>query len=203
MNTPKISAVLLAAGSSTRMGPVNKLLYQIEGKAMIRHTLEAILMTSVVEVIAVTGYQSTLVSNRLGVKDSRVSQIHNEQHQQGMATSIAAGIKACANGIGGFMICLGDMPYISANEYQVLIDRFRDLQSKKAIVVPRYQGQTGHPVIFGGHYRDQLSELLPGDHGARSIISSHHHKVIYYEMKQDHILKDIDRLDDVQNDQPW
>src|SRR4051794_15668363 len=111
-----LSAIVLAAGLSQRMGNINKLLLKDKGKTIIETTLENILASQVSEIIVVTGYEAENVKK--AVKHLPVNIIYNENYAKGMTTSIHCGIERAKE--SGYMICLGDMFTIAAEEYAFL-----------------------------------------------------------------------------------
>ncbi|MEO6221320.1 MAG: nucleotidyltransferase family protein, partial [Ginsengibacter sp.] len=111
-----ISAIVLAAGLSTRMGSENKLLLPFNGKPVIVTVIENIIHSGIEERIVVTGRDAGLVSDLL--KSLPVKIIYNDAFKKGMTATIQKGVSV-ANG-EGYMICLGDMPFITSGEYKQL-----------------------------------------------------------------------------------
>ncbi|HEY6974683.1 MAG TPA: nucleotidyltransferase family protein, partial [Chitinophagaceae bacterium] len=136
-----LSAIVLAAGSSQRMGNMNKLLLTCKGKTIIETTLENILAAQVDEVIVVTGYEAEKVKDV--IKNLPVTIIYNKDHAKGMTTSIQSGIERAKE--SGYMICLADMFMITREEYGILKKAFEKNFSSnpKYIYVPRYNNEKG------------------------------------------------------------
>ena len=96
-----VSAILLAAGSSTRMGGVNKLLLPWKNSTVIAHTIQQLLTSGAGEVIVVTGYQHEEVIK--AISEFPVAVVHNPLHESGMTGSIQAGVAVAAG--DSFMTC--------------------------------------------------------------------------------------------------
>jgi molybdenum cofactor cytidylyltransferase len=184
----RIAAIILAAGQSTRMGTVNKLTIEIDGKPMVRRAAEAALASKARPVIVVTGHQRDLVEGALN--DLPLAVAHNPDYAQGLSTSMKAGLAALPADIDGAVVLLGDMPRITAGEIDKLIAHFNPVEGR-AIVVPTRKGKRGNPVLLG---RQMFLELtrVEGDSGAREVIAAHPDLVAETEMDNDGVLTDID-----------
>jgi molybdenum cofactor cytidylyltransferase len=186
-----ISAILLAAGESRRMGERNKLLLPFGDSCLIAHIADQLLASTAEEVIAVVGHEAEAVRTALGDKPLRC--VENPDYAQGMTTSIHAGVRAAAPQAVGLMICLSDLPFVTADEYAQLIAAFRAklAEAADAIVRPVHNGQVGNPVLFAASYREAL--LTHGKmEGCRGLIKQHSEKVHQIPMSTDHVLRDID-----------
>ena len=114
---PRIAVAVLAAGRSRRMGARNKLLAPVAGVPMVRRVATAALRSRARPVIVVTGYQAEVVSEALAGLD--VTVVHNAAYAEGLSTSLAAAVAAVPGDADGLVVCLGDMPLVSAT----VIDR--------------------------------------------------------------------------------
>ena len=119
----------------------------------------------------------------------------NERAEQGMGTSIAAGVAASADATG-WVIALGDMPWIRLDTMATLVDALRERGGAK-IVVPVFDGQRGHPVGFTGDYRARLQSLT-GDSGAREILKADAISVKEINVDDEGIIADVDTRADLQ-----
>lgn len=185
---PRIAAVVLAAGQSTRAGDLNKLMAPIDGVPMIARTVAHIQASRAEPVIVVTGHEADRV--RAALKDSGVSFAHNPDYARGMATSIAAGVKALPAAVDGALICLGDMPGIEGAEIDRLIEAFDPAQDA-AICIPVAGGRRGNPVLFAARFFPALEELS-GDSGAKTVIAAHGDLVREVAMAGSGTLIDLD-----------
>jgi molybdenum cofactor cytidylyltransferase len=139
-------------------------------------------------IVVVTGHEAEQVRNALAGAEATFT--HNPDFAQGMATSIAAGIKALPDGLDGALICLGDMPGIEAAEIDRLIDAF-DPSGGAAICIPVAGGRRGNPVLFAARFFDEL-QALTGDSGAKPVIAAHADVVAEVAMAGSGTLIDLD-----------
>jgi molybdenum cofactor cytidylyltransferase len=164
-----VSAVILAAGRSTRMGGPNKLLAELGGKPLVRIVTEQALASKAADVIVVTGHQAEQVEKAL--QGLRVKFVRNPDFAAGLASSVKAGIAAVPQSADGAVICLGDMPMISAHLIDRLIEAFApDLGH--LIAVPVSDNRRGNPVLWSRRFFQELM-TLDGDIGARHLIERH------------------------------
>jgi molybdenum cofactor cytidylyltransferase len=185
---PRIAAIILAAGQSTRMGTINKLTIEIDGKPMVRHAAEAALASAARPVIAVTGHEHSAVEAALGGLPLTI--VHNADYAQGLSTSMKAGLAALPANIDGVVVLLGDMPRVVAGEIDKLIGAFNPVEGR-AIIVPTRKGKRGNPVLLGKQMFLELARV-EGDSGARAVIAAHPDLVGETEMETDSVLTDID-----------
>ncbi len=137
-----VAAVILAAGRSTRMGGPNKLLAELGGKPLVRIVTEQALASKAQGVIVVTGHQAEQVEKAL--QGLKVKFVHNPDFAEGLASSVKTGVAAVPENADGAVICLGDMPLISAHLIDRLIeafapDRGRPARQSGAVVAPLLQ----------------------------------------------------------------
>jgi molybdenum cofactor cytidylyltransferase len=165
----RIAAIILAAGRSTRMGGPNKLLAELSGKPLVRIVAEQALASKAQDVIVVTGHQAELVEDAL--KGLKVRFVRNPDFAIGLAGSVKAGVAAVAEVADGVVICLGDMPMISAQLIDHLIEAFAPDRGN-LIAVPVSDGRRGNPVLWSRRFFNELM-TLDGDIGARHLIAKH------------------------------
>ncbi|CAN5713883.1 hypothetical protein BH10BAC2_BH10BAC2_17090 [soil metagenome] len=188
-----LTAIVLAAGLSTRMGTANKLLLLYEGKAIIERTILNLLDAGIQEVIVVTGYEADKITMAVQYLPIRI--IYNTAYEKGMTTSIQKGV-ASANG-KGYMVCLGDMYAITPEEYSVLKISFEEQVKldEKCITIPRYNNEKGNPVIFAAAYKDAILQHTDME-GCKAILQSNAAHIHWLEMNSQHILEDLDYPED-------
>lgn len=179
-----LAGIVLAAGTSSRFGADNKLLAQFGGQAMVRTIVEAALATELDPVIVVTGHQVEEVRNALNGLD--VVYAHNAGFAAGQAGSVKTGIAAVPPGCAGAMVLLGDMPGVTAEIINQLLDAFTD---ETCIVVPQHNGLRGNPVILGKGSFAEL-EKTSGDKGARALLAGDNVRMI--DVASDAVLRDFD-----------
>lgn len=161
-----VSAIILAAGGSSRMDNGNKLLMTIDGKPMIASVVDTIAAGGFRPVVVVSGYDETAVRQALAGRP--VQFVSNAHWEQGLSSSLRIGIGALPKGIKGAAIMLGDMPLLQVATLQALKDRF-EAQGGEKIVYPTHKGQQGNPVFFPRRLFPELL-ALQGDMGARKLL---------------------------------
>ncbi len=169
---PKIAALLLAAGQSKRMGRNNKLIAEVDGKPLIRHVAEAAIGALGEDLTIVTGAQPEQIAAALD--GLPVQSIFNPDFDQGLSTSLRAGIQALARRDSkpdGVLVLLGDMPRISQEIVKQLVAAF-DPEKGRHIIVPTDAGKRGNPVLWSARFLDALTGIQ-GDTGARHLIGEY------------------------------
>lgn len=184
-----ISAILLAAGKSTRMGKPKQLMPFGES-TILEQAVDNFLGSGVSEVIVVIGHKAEEVREILAAKPVKL--VVNPDYEQGMSTSIIAGLKRVDNQAKAVTLALGDQPLIDSQTINKLIDEFD--KSSKGIVIPTYQGKRGHPVIFDMKYKGELLKIR-GDIGGREIIREHPDDVLEVAVRSEGVCIDIDTAD--------
>jgi molybdenum cofactor cytidylyltransferase len=182
------AAIVLAAGRGTRMPGENKLLAEIGGKPILRHSVEAALASRAKAVVVVTGHESERAIAAL--EGLAVTIVHNPRYAEGLSTSLKAGIAAVPPEAGAAAVLLGDMPGISP----ALIDKLAAALKPDAgvhIAVPTRNGKRGNPVVWSRRLFGELSRL-EGDTGARHLIGLHKESVAEIPADDDGIFFDID-----------
>jgi molybdenum cofactor cytidylyltransferase len=185
---PRIAGIILAAGKSSRMGALNKLLIPIEGKPMVRRAAEAVLAAQLSPVVVVTGHQREQVEEAL--KGLPVTFSFNGDYATGMSTSLKCGIDSVPADCDGALVALGDMPLITAGEIGQLVNAFNPVEGR-AIVVPARHGKRGNPVIWARRFFGEMT-AAGGDVGARHLFAAYPEAVVEVEMAGDGVLTDID-----------
>ncbi len=198
MSTPsRTAAVILAAGTSSRMGEErNKLLLPLHHRPVLAHVIEAVLGSRARPLVLVLGYQAREVRAHIQreLKEGELEVIENPDYAQGQSTSMKAGLRALLSGahqneLDSVIFLLGDQPMITS----AMIDKLIALkeESGKRIVLPLYQGQRGNPVIFS---LDLAPELLQvnGDEGGRAVLKRHPDEIATLEMGEEAANFDVD-----------
>jgi molybdenum cofactor cytidylyltransferase len=183
-----VAAVVLAAGRSTRMGAVNKLIAEIGGKPLVRIAAEQALASRASPVIVVTGHERDKVEAALA--DLPVRVVHNPDYADGLGTSLKTGIAAVPADADGAIICLGDMPQVDARLIDKLLAAF-DPEKGALVVVPSIEGRRGNPVVWSRRFFPDLM-AVQGDIGARHIIASYVEAVVEVPVAGDAALTDVD-----------
>jgi molybdenum cofactor cytidylyltransferase len=186
-----IVAVILSAGESSRMGR-DKALLPIDGVRFIEKIVTTLKATRVGRMVVVLGHNVTELRQR--ISDLPVDLVINPDYKQGQLTSLHAAIRSIEAGkdaerVEGILVHLVDHPYINADLVNLMIDRF--YETKKLIVVPRYQNRGGHPVIFS---KALFGELLaaPLDRGAKAVVHAHRDDTLKIDTNEEGAIIDID-----------
>jgi len=185
---PRIGALVLAAGRSTRMGERNKLLEEVEGLPLVVHAVRAARQSQAESVMVVTGHQHEAVEKALATE--KVTLVHNPDFAQGLSTSLHRGLAALPGDLDGAIVLLGDMPRVTAEVVDRLIAAFSPLEGR-AICLPLRQGRRGNPVLFSRRFFPEVMEIS-GDLGARPLIGAYPDQVAEVPMPDDAVLLDVD-----------
>ena len=192
MSAPSpIQAVLLAAGLSTRMGETNKLLLPYRGQPIVRCTAEALLAAGVEGLVVVTGHDAEAVGRALSGLALRT--VFNPAYRDGQSGSVQVGAAALQPGGDGIMIALGDMPFLTAADYRLLMEAFRSAGSDR-IAVPTFDGERGNPIIIPARLHDDLV----GDGrigGCRRLIEKRPDDVLRVPVMSSAFVRDVDTPD--------
>jgi len=189
-----ISAIVLAAGMSTRMGAENKLLLPFRGTTLIGNMVDVVTGARVGETLVVLGHEAERVRAALAGKP--VVFVDNPHYAEGMGSSVQVGVRAVSPRATGIMVCLTDLPLIESAELDRLIAAFETAEAGKSVAVPSHRGQRGNPVLFSARFRDEVLNTRGPVAGCRGIVKKYPDQVVEVEMDQDHILRDIDTMED-------
>ncbi len=183
-----VAAIVLAAGRSTRMGAINKLIAEIGGKPLVRIAAEQALASRAGPVIVVTGHERERVEGALAGLPVRF--VHNPGYAEGLGTSLKAGIAAIPADSDGAIVCLGDMPQVDHQLIDKLLASF-DPERGALVVVPTFDGRRGNPVVWSRRFFNDLMSIQ-GDIGARHLIGSYAEAVAEVPVAGEAALTDID-----------
>jgi len=185
-----VSAILLAAGESKRMGRLKQLMPLGNG-TVLEQSIDNLLGSGIGEVIVVLGHRAEEVEKAVAGRPVKI--VVNPLYHLGMSTSIVAGLDSVDSMAQAVMLVLADQPFIDGKTIDRLIDEFHN--HDKGIVIPVYQGTRGHPVIFHINYKGDLLELK-GDIGGKQVIEEHPDDVLEVAVDIPGINIDIDNMDD-------
>ncbi len=184
----RIAALILAAGQSRRMGPLNKLLQPVDGKPMVQWAVDAAGRSQAESVYVVVGHEAQAV--RAALAGDTVCFIDNPDYAEGISTSIRRAVATLPDDIDGVVVCLGDMPRISPEQIDRLIAAFNPVEGR-SICIPTWRGKRGNPVLIGRQFFAEIQDIS-GDVGARYLIGQYPDLVCEVEMGNDAVLVDID-----------
>src|SRR5712691_5204292 len=186
MEGAMISAIVLAAGSSSRMGDPKPLL-PLGGRPLLDHVLAAVRGSHVDDIVVVLGPEADRIRERVSFDGTR--SIVNDAYAEGMSTSLRAGIEAANPGSDGFLIVLGDQPFVSSATLDALIER-RDGSGAK-ILIPTFEGRRGNPVLLDRSVSEDVSSIT-GDQGCRAIFGHYPGRILEVPVVDPGILVDLD-----------
>ncbi|MCC6201417.1 MAG: NTP transferase domain-containing protein [Gammaproteobacteria bacterium] len=189
----RIGAVVLAAGSSRRMGPTNKLLLPVAGQPMLCRALRPLLELKLDPIIVVAGHDASQIRDALS--DAAVTIIECPDYVEGMSTTLRTGIDALNHKVDAALVCLGDMPYLTAADLARIIEAFGD-GAVPRICVPMHEGKQGNPVLWSRDYFGAM-RLLRGDHGAKRLLAAYAEAIVPVTMASAAVLRDIDTPEDL------
>jgi len=185
------AAIILAAGSSSRMGGGrHKLLLPLHDRPVLAHVLNAVLASQARPVVVVLGHQAEQFRANIAsyITHPDLSIIENPHYLQGMSTSMRLGIqtlqingytKYAGEEVDSALVLLGDQPLISAQDIDTLIATYRT--TGKKIISPTYEGKRGNPILFDASLFPELLEVT-GDEGGRSVVEHHRYEMVTVEM---------------------
>jgi molybdenum cofactor cytidylyltransferase len=185
----KTGIIILAAGSSIRMGEPKQLM-TYKNKTLLQHIIDEAKNASLDPVICVTGFQSGLIAESISGK--AVSIVYNEDWPEGIGSGISTGIKQLLlSDAESVILAVSDQPHVSSDLFKTM-QELKD-GSGKGIVAAAYAGTLGTPVLFGREYFGRL-QSLNGNQGAKNIVKANLPDVCPVEFEPGSI--DIDTKED-------
>ncbi len=186
---PRIATIVLAAGSSSRMAPDHKLLLETRGgKPMVARVVDNLLAAPGRPVIVVTGHRAPEIAAALATRP--VLHVHAPDHATGLSASLRAGLAAVPPDARAAIVCLGDMPLVTARVLERLVAAY-DPDEGRCIVAPTHGGTLGNPVLWDRRYFAEMM-ALQGDRGARALLERHAEHLATVPMDDDAVLRDVD-----------
>jgi molybdenum cofactor cytidylyltransferase len=184
-----ISSILLAAGESRRMGQPKQLM-SFGQHTILEQAIDNLVNSAVSETVVVLGHKAEELVKTITNKPVKIAL--NPDYQQGMSTSIIAGLNLIDSRARAIMLAMGDQPFVDSQTINSLLEAF--VAHNKGIIIPVHQGRRGHPAIFAIRYRDELLRIV-GDIGGREIIDRHPDDVLEVAVDCEGVCIDIDTMD--------
>jgi molybdenum cofactor cytidylyltransferase len=185
-----ISAILLAAGESRRMGQFKQLL-RFADKSFVEHCVDNLLASRIDEVIIVTGHREFDIRRAVGARPVKFA--HNPDYRSGMASSIKCGVRALSENARAFILALVDQPQIGTAVINLVIEAYE--KKPALIVIPAYQGKNGHPILLDLTLKEEILRFDP-ELGLRQVVRTHREQVMRVEVTNAEILEDFDSPED-------
>jgi molybdenum cofactor cytidylyltransferase len=186
-----VGAVLLAAGSGSRLGHRPKSLLELGGVPLIRRQLIALSGAGVDEVVVVLGHHADAIE--LAVRDFPVTLAVNPSPDRGQNSSVLVGLTRLSAKVDAVIVALADQPLVNSQDISDLIGAFKK-RSGAAMVVPRVAGLPGNPVIFEATLRD---EWQAGAAAGRQWRDANPDRVQWFDSDNQRFRVDIDTEDDL------
>ena len=182
-----ITAIVLAAGKSERIGRPKPLLPTSDGIPFLAAILDTMTSTAVDEVRVVVGHAAEQVIDLGGLVRHVI--VHNRDFERGMLSSVQEGVRALPSGTTAFLIWPVDHPLVQADTVERIIAAWKERNAP--VVVPVYQGKRGHPTLFSAKLGAELLRA-PAEEGARAVVHAHEKQLVEVEVDDPGILTDID-----------
>lgn len=189
-----ICAIILAAGSSRRMG-VQKLLLPFGGKTVISHIVDQLPAVSIDNVHVVVGYQAERINRELSGRP--VSIVTNTDYKSGMLSSVRCGLQNLPKQCRTVLVALGDQPSITSELISRMLESFSACE--KSILVPLYDDRRGHPILFSIVHRDSVLTRYD-DVGLRGLLRDYPEDVFELVVSTPSVLSDMDYPADYQRE---
>ncbi len=178
-----VRALLLCGGKSSRFG-ADKLLASLDGQPLVAHSVRH-LLAGVGNALAIIPTGSKAL--RRALDDAGCDVLESPDCVRGMGATLAAGVKSTSDA-GGWIVALGDMPFVKPITIAAVVDR---IERGVLIAAPVYQGIRGHPVGFSARLRQELL-ALDGDEGARHILAHHRDAIEALPVMDEGVTADVD-----------
>lgn len=188
-----ISAILLAAGESRRMGGDFKPLLKWGTRTVIGACIDNLKRSRVDEIIVVLGFRESEIRSRLA--GAGVQFAINREYSKGMLSSLKTGLPLVSPRCEGVLVALVDQPMVGPDVINPLVISYGDYE--KRISIPTYEGKHGHPIIISREFEDEIMKLDDADpEGLKAIINVHRNEVQEVPVQSSSILDDIDSPED-------
>jgi molybdenum cofactor cytidylyltransferase len=185
----QVSAILLAAGRSHRMGAFKPLL-PFGGSTVIECCISNLHAADIEEIIIVVGHRAEDIRTQL--KNLNVSFAVNPDPDSEMSASIARGVELVSDSARALIIALVDHPAVPTDVITALIDEWK---RGARLVQPEHEGRGGHPVLIDLSLRDELLNLDPQT-GLRALFEAHRHEVGRLPVASPYVARDMDTWED-------
>ena len=190
----KVAGLLLAAGTSSRMG-IPKQLLPLGGLTLLDLVLEQALRSQLDLVALVLGFRSREIRQALSVdpRHPKLKVVLNDRYLEGISSSIIAGLSAVEDDYDHAMVILGDMPYVTSGLINILLRRY--LASGFPLGAVKLKTKRSHPVIISRLFYPDVHRLQ-GDEGARDLFARYADRICWVESEKEDVDLDIDTAGD-------
>ena len=188
------AAVLLAAGSGSRMGHKPKSLLELNGEPLIRRSARQLLDAGVTQLVVVLGHYAADIEAPLN--GLPVHKIYNPDPDMGLVSSQRLGLQAVNADTGTVVMSLADQPLVTTDDIHTLLQAFAQRATDTDMLFPWVNGQPGNPVLLSARAR---ADILAGDsdYGCKEWRQSHAAQTHKLPSDNLHFITDLDRPEDV------
>jgi len=187
-----VAAVVLAAGSSQRMGGPDKLYLEMAGESLLRRCVRQAITAGLDPVLVVAGPDPDRARRELADLSCRV--VVNDDHAAGMGVSLACGVSHLPESASAFVALLADMPLVEPEMVREVVERHRSARAD--LVVSRYGEEIAPPILYGRALFAELRELT-GDAGGKPVIRKHLDEAVVVEWSAE-LARDVDVAEDAE-----
>jgi CTP:molybdopterin cytidylyltransferase MocA len=182
----KISAIILAAGYSRRMGALKPIL-KLGDKTLLERAIRLFRDSGIEDVIVVVGHRSKELIPI--VDECKARAVMNEQFERGMFSSVQAGVKALSPDSHAFFVLPTDIPLVRPETIKAILAAYH--RGKSKMVFPVFLGKRGHPPLIDACYRNEILSYS-GEKGLRAVFRNHEYESVQVEVADEMILFDLD-----------
>ncbi|HTY24331.1 MAG TPA: nucleotidyltransferase family protein [Desulfomonilaceae bacterium] len=182
----KISAIILAAGYSRRMGTLKPML-KLGDKTILERAIRVFRDLNIEDVIVVVGHRAREIIPV--VHECRARAVMNEQFERGMFSSVQAGVESLSTDSDAFFVLPADIPLVHPQTIETLLEAYHS--GKSEMVFPVFLGKRGHPPLIGARYRNEILSYS-GEGGLRAVFRNHENESVEVEVADEMILFDLD-----------
>jgi len=180
------AGIILAAGESSRMG-ADKALLAYQGSTFLSRLIE-LFLPRVSPVVVVLGHHAEQIRAGLAPR-AGLEVVVNPDYRQGQLSSLQTGLRALPPECGAALVTLVDHPAVSESTLRMMIERYRS--GSPPLIIPRYQGRRGHPVLFARPLLDEIL-ALPVEASAKQVVHAHQHEAVSLDVDDPGVLRDVD-----------
>ncbi|WIV11927.1 nucleotidyltransferase family protein [Proteiniborus sp. MB09-C3] len=185
-----LAVIILAAGYSSRM-KLFKPLLPLGHSTVIEYSIDGFKEAGFENIIVVVGFQAKKLIPILEHKGVRW--IYNERYEEGMYSSIVAGVKSLSSHVKGFFLLPADIPLVKNETVDSLVEGYK--QSKKSIIYPSFSKRRGHPPLISSCLFSEIVKY-DGSGGLKALLKKYEDQAYYVEVEDEGVVIDIDTYED-------
>lgn len=190
-NAKRLASIVLAAGTSSRLGQPKQLL-PLDGQPLLRRTLDLVCSFDLEPRIVVLGSRHDKIAGAVDLTGFET--IFNPDYESGIASSLQAGLAALPDSVDGAIVFLGDQPLVPRPVIRQIVESF--VPGEHAAIRPNYADPgPGNPVLLSREIFPELMQLS-GDVGAREVLRQHRSRVLTVDARRYPTPRDVDTMED-------